>query len=655
MDIFNKKQKETADQTDKTEKSVGKLDDAFRAISPSTLSAVAGVTALIASVKSLISVGSNIINVSSQFEQTQKSLETVLQSAEKGQQLFEDLRKFSFDTTFGVDELASASNQLLNAGESIEKLQGDLKMLGDLAQGDKGKFAELTSIFAKIQNTGKATSIQLNQLALRGIPIQKTLKEMGVTGVASAEDLTKAFKKLTDEGGQFHDAMNNIIDTIEGKRGFISDTLKEINVNFGELTGITDTYKEALDFVYDILDKVNNKLMEWNKNPVMKAIMSGLLATALTAIVTIIGVSLVGALNTIIVKLGIIAGLKALISPVGAVAGLIAVIGGVTAGVKAFSRETEETAKNIEKFAKASLEAKKALEYANNLRANGITPIEDSRGAQLSNAQKYLEGLTEGSSKAEEKLAELQREIDEWGVNAFEYDEDLERNYNYYSKIVEANKQRIKDQEALVKQLQDEYNVYEGLKQQAESFSEIYESTLPKEQQEILEIEQQLKAVLDYKEELERLAGTKDNEGNLIRFDDKTRQEIDNTVAYLQKKLNETTINLKLANREDWQKKLQSAFGFTNKEVLNGATDSTVGALQYFKNMTKEMQDLYKKYGIEDTEYNDKKEYANALRSAFEAVLESVREGTYTGNEESLKEFAQAVREAVDAVKEYTE
>ena len=61
--------------------------------------------------------------------------------------------------------------------------------------------------------------MQLQQIALRGIPIQQTLKDMGVTGTASAEQLTKAFEKLTDTGGQFHDAMNNIIDTIEGKKG----------------------------------------------------------------------------------------------------------------------------------------------------------------------------------------------------------------------------------------------------------------------------------------------------------------------------------------------------------------------------------------------------------------------------------------------------
>lgn len=179
--------------------------------------------------------------------------------------MFEDLRKFSFKTTFGVDQLADASSQLLNVGVSTSALQKDLKMLGDLAQGDKLKFQELTSIFAKIQSTGKATSMQLQQIALRGIPITQTLEEMGVKGTASAEQLTQAFEKLTAEGGKFHNAMQNINETIEGKKGFISDTWKEILVNIGEITGLTEGWKKVLDTVADKLNDINNYLIRRKK------------------------------------------------------------------------------------------------------------------------------------------------------------------------------------------------------------------------------------------------------------------------------------------------------------------------------------------------------------------------------------------------------
>ena len=244
---------------------IGKINNAFKLLSPSALAAAAGVTAIVGAVKTLVGFGSQIINVASQFEQVQTSLKTVLGDEERAKMMFEDLRKFSFKTTFGVDELAGASSQLLNVGVSASALQKDLKMLGDLAQGDKAKFQELTSIFAKVQSTGKATSMQLQQIALRGIPINQVLKEMGVTGVASAEQITKAFEKMTAEGGKFHDAMQNINETIEGKKGFISDTWKEILVNIGEITGLTRGWKKVLDTVADKLNDINNFLLKQKK------------------------------------------------------------------------------------------------------------------------------------------------------------------------------------------------------------------------------------------------------------------------------------------------------------------------------------------------------------------------------------------------------
>lgn len=284
--------------------------------------------------------------MTSHFEQTEKGLETVLQSASKGQMLFEDLRKFSFSTTFGIDELASASTQLLNVGVSQNNLKNQLKMLGDLAQGDKTKFAELTSIVANIESTGKAGAMQLNQLALRGIPIKKTLEEMGVTGMATADQINQAFEKMTGAGGQFHNAMENIIDTIEGKRGFISDTLKEIQVNFSALSGLTDAYKSMLDNSYNVLNTINNALREMNENPVMKAIVQGSMVAILTTLAGIIGVGLAIALKAVIGYLTTIIGQLTIIQILSGVVGWITLaigaIAGIGVGVASYIRNTKE-------------------------------------------------------------------------------------------------------------------------------------------------------------------------------------------------------------------------------------------------------------------------------------------------------------------------
>ena len=571
-------------------------------MSPSALAAVAGVTALVGAVKGLIGIGSNMMNVTSQFEQTQKSLETVLQSAEKGQKLFEDLRKFSFDTTFGVDELANASSQLLNAGMAVSGLNTNLKMLGDLAQGDKNKFQELTSIFAKVQNTGRATSIQLQQLALRGIPIQKTLREMGVTGVASAEDLTKAFEKLTGEGGQFHDAMNNIIDTIEGKKGFISDTLKEINVNFAELTGITDAYKQGLDILYGILEKINNKLIEWNENPTVKAIMSGLLAGALTTIVAIIGVSLVGALATVITKLGIIAALKAAINPTGLLIGLgVAGSVGLVAGLKSLSNSEEEAQKKA-KLLNDELEKTYKLVNHNPVISDQEVSLKLENETNLLNSyKKMLEEQEENLENARTKLSQIEAKMKADGGAVTGYEKQWERankEVEKYTKTVEQATNYVTMQEKAVANIQKSISQMDSLADMKSTFDEIYNSTISSEQKKITELSSQLDKVLAYEAKLKELNGRADQSGKLISYEN-SKQAIDDTVKYLQDEINKIKINLKIENADEWMKTLQKAYGFDNDQLLKLIKGTANGGINGGEATKDYVQSLLEKARIE--------------------------------------------------------
>lgn len=608
--------------------------------------------------KSLIGVGKNIINVTSQFEQTQKALETVTQSAEKGKKLFEDLRKFSFDTTFGVDELANASQQLLNVGVSTSVLKKDLKMLGDLAQGDKTKFQELTSIFAKIQSTGKASSMQLQQLALRGIPINKTLKEMGVTGTASAEKLTEAFERLTGAGGQFNNAMGNIIDTIEGKKGFITDTIKEINVNFGQLTGFTEFYKKILDEVYDVLDTVNNKLMEWNENPAYQAIIRGVLVAGITALSVAIGVGLVGAIKTLNRNLAITATLKALINPtaVALTVGISAITG------LAVALET----------AKAS-----ANEYLNEVER--VDKLKDKYGVDDVNMSKARKNVDKGKASTKEKLAVAVENLQSSELRKKEYSmqvqnaiyDDIRKNaqhdldyeegiYKNLKKQVAELEEQLKKEEELAKKTQTREEYYQEMTDNFNAFTkklgDAYTkySDVAKKEKELQElVEDRAKLVANFNSKYFGL----DDDGNVIKLelDPESKRKYEKDLEAINEKYKVLKVDVKVSSQKDWQKKLQSAFGFTNYEVANkNATASTTGALNYFQTMTKEMNALYSKYGMDSSKYSDPQQYYNAMQSAFDAVLESVREGTYTGTEESLNQFAEAVKKAKDAITPFT-
>lgn len=305
------------------------------------------------------------------FEQIENGLSGVLGSAEKGKEFFEDMRSFSFETTFGVDTLSAAATQLLNIGIAANKVKPSLKMIGDIAGGDTMKFNELVSIFTKIQNTGKASKMQLEQLALRGVPIYQTLKDIGVEGTASAEDITRAFEKMTtsfDEAtgkaGIFYNNMERINDTISGREGFVSDTWREMLAGFAESAGLATAYKAILDLVYEKLQGIVDILAVINSNPVYQALFRGVLVAGITALTVAIAGPLLAALKATIVQLGIIAGLKAVISPVALAAGIAGIAAGV--GVTAFSlaqhyKTTEEAEDELTKTTRELFAAQTAL------------------------------------------------------------------------------------------------------------------------------------------------------------------------------------------------------------------------------------------------------------------------------------------------------
>ena len=346
----------------------------MRSLSPSTLTAVAGITGLVKVFKGLVGGINDSIHALAGFESMQTGLQTFYHSAEVGKDLFDKLRKYSNTTTFGVDELANASTQLLNVGVNSSELTEKLTQLGNIAQGDKAKFAELTSIFAKIGSTGKASSVQLQQLALRGVPIYDQLKKIGVTGTATFSDIEKVFKNLTDEGGQFYNAMENINDTITGKEGFISDYFREFKANFAEASGLADAYKKTLDIVQNALGDLVDLMYAINENPVMKAIFQGAIVTGLVAIAGVIGGALLGAIKKLNKDLAITAMLKGIISPKTlAITGIVAGIAGISAGLIAWKKHQNELNNSIDETAESQ---KKLLAIA---QTEGLTGVYSSK------------------------------------------------------------------------------------------------------------------------------------------------------------------------------------------------------------------------------------------------------------------------------------
>lgn len=374
LEVFSQMAKRAKEQADALEKGVGSLsaeagksgekvmslDDALDSLSIRSIAAAGGVLGLLKGLQGLAGGVRDIIQGSveaySGFEQMQTGLSGVLQSAELGKEVFEDLRQFSLETTFGVDTLAGTSQQLLTVGVSLGELRDTLTQLGNVAGGSTEKFNRVSEVFVKILATGKATSDQIQQLSsITGVSWINVLKEMGVTGTASAEDIRSAFEELTSEGNVFYGTMDAINDTIEGRMGFVTDTLTEIKVAFADASGMADTYKAALGFIYEALQGVLDGLLSVSGNPVYKAVLSGALTAALTGLVAVIGTTLFLAVKKLNTQLAVTATLKALVNPAAAAAGLIAAgIAGATVAVIAHSRAVDKASDTYKKLQDAA-------------------------------------------------------------------------------------------------------------------------------------------------------------------------------------------------------------------------------------------------------------------------------------------------------------
>ena len=523
----------------------------------------------------------------------QKGLETFFQDADKGKAKFEELRKMSNETTFGVDELANSFTQLANVGVDVDTIRDKLMMLGDVSQGNKQKFAELVSIYSKIQSTGKAGSEQLQMLAMRGLPIYDILKKIGVQGTATGEDVTKALQEMTKEGGQFHNAMNNINETIEGKQGFLSDYLKEMSVNFADLVGLADDYKDILDVLNNLAASVSDKFLEWNNNPMTKAILGGVFKSSIAGLAGIIVTALVPALIKVLGLLGMFNPVVLLGGLAGAGIGLIvsyfskmkqeeeavndllreqkklreeiAGIGNLTAGSSSeeISKEKEELESMLAIYDKIANYDKGKVDY-----------FSDVSLKRIDNANKLIEKYTNHLKKAteagdEEKIAKYNSTIDELkakvkGLTA-EYDlltiaKDKSLSYEGIKQAIADTEDAIEIQKKYEKTLKtiDDNNPY------SKQLKEIQELTSKFEDLNNASEVKGIKSVT-YK------GGLPQYEYDLlININPSYKQKLDEAKEYLEEKLQKVQIDLDFEKADDWRKQIQNILKLDKKDVLSG-------------------------------------------------------------------------------------
>lgn len=176
--------------------------------------------------------------------------------AEMAQKEFEKLKDFASKTPFDLPGVVRASTMLRTAGIEADKVIPTIKMLGDVARGNNDYFNRMAINFMQIQSAGVASARDLREFAYMGVPINKVLQDMGVTGTATARDVENAFKIMTSAGGQFYNSMGLNAKTLNGAMSNMRDSFQQFSASVGD--ALLPSIKEITRAMSELLNEVKN-------------------------------------------------------------------------------------------------------------------------------------------------------------------------------------------------------------------------------------------------------------------------------------------------------------------------------------------------------------------------------------------------------------
>jgi hypothetical protein len=167
----------------------------------------------------------------------------LVRNMEKGRDLFQQVVAFSAKTPFLLPDLDEAAQILLAFGSPLESVMDELRMLGDVAQGDAEKLERVATSFGKVRARGTAHMRELNRFIMSGIPIIEELNnQFGTTGDTifrmiqkneiTFANINEAMVNMTSSSGRFYKMTDTIAKTLEGR---FSTAVDNLNLNLAKL------------------------------------------------------------------------------------------------------------------------------------------------------------------------------------------------------------------------------------------------------------------------------------------------------------------------------------------------------------------------------------------------------------------------------------
>lgn len=207
----------------------------------------------------------DLINQAGAMEQNEVAFRTMLGSAEAATKLLAQIRDFAKATPFNLSELVEGSKRLLAYNVEAKDLIPTLNVLGDITAGvGREKLPQLILAFGQVKAATHLTGAELRQFSEAGVPLLQTLADQaGVTAATMVEkignsevtfeDVSKALASMTQEGGKFHNLMQQQSTTTLGKISNMEDSIQQLKVTLGN--ALLPTVNRNLDRLIPLVEQ----------------------------------------------------------------------------------------------------------------------------------------------------------------------------------------------------------------------------------------------------------------------------------------------------------------------------------------------------------------------------------------------------------------
>lgn len=243
--------------------------------------------------KGIQNIAKNALKASSDFEQAGVQFGVMLGSAKKAQRLVNEIQDMASVTPFETQDLLDASKTLLNFGINVQDILPDLRMLGDIAGGDKQRMQSLTLAFSQMSSAGRLMGQDLLQMINAGFnPLQvisektgksmATLKDEMSEGKISVEMVRQAFIDATSEGGKFYGMMNKQSETLEGKLSTLNDAYTIMTRSISDM--MIPSLKEGVEEITEVVKSTTTAIESFKSWAAQNQIVVGGLKDAAVAV-----------------------------------------------------------------------------------------------------------------------------------------------------------------------------------------------------------------------------------------------------------------------------------------------------------------------------------------------------------------------------------